>query len=203
MLTGTSAKNMRCGVASMRRTTGAALAVLVGTVVVTGCSSSGPQLGATKPQLVAIDQGGPVSASDTVPLHTPYIFNMRDLCTRSGKAVTVTKVVPARPTGGMRIADWGIRYDHPGSGYLHGAPGGLPGHVSDLSGFSPHTAVTVRCGEHSQRRDEFIVSLARSSPKATMTGVWLYYGSGQRTFAQYAFKLCASKRCPPPHMPGN
>jgi hypothetical protein len=188
----------------MRRTTGAALALLAGgTVLVAACSSSGSQHDATKAQLVAIDQGGPVSASDTVPLHTPYIFNMRDLCTRSGKAVTVTKVVPARPVGGIRVADWGIRYDHPGSGFLHGAPGGLPGHVSDLSGFSPHTAVTVPCGEHAQRRDEFAVSLARSSPKATMAGLWLYYGTGQRTFAQYAFKLCASKRCPLPRMPGN
>lgn len=198
MLTRASADNVRYGAASMRRTTGAALAVLVGTVVVTACSSSGPKLVVLNPT-----DGGGVAASDTTPLDTPYVFPLEHLCTPSGKAIKVTKVTPAHPRGGIRVVDWGIRLDSPGGPYLTGSPGGLPDRVSDISGFDRDTPVTAPCSNHSKRINEFDVSLSRSTPKATMTGVWLYYGSGQRAFAQYAFRLCASKRCPPPGMAGN
>jgi hypothetical protein len=126
---------------------------------------------------------------------------MRTLCT-SGKAITVTSIRAAHPSGGMKVVDWGIRSRYPGDRYTNSDNGGaFPGLVTQFRGFSPRTPVAAHCGDQ-QRVDEVDVALSMSSSRGAMTGLWVYY-DGRRTFSQYAFALCTSKTCPLPPTSSN
>jgi hypothetical protein len=122
---------------------------------------------------------------------------MRPLCT-TGKQIVIAKVQPAQPSSGMRVADWGVWSSDPDP--VRDVVGGAPGLVSSAAGVSPKQPVTARCGRQG-RTNELYVSLERTSRRSDMAGLWVYYGSGRRTFVQYQFLLCASKACGPAPVP--
>jgi hypothetical protein len=176
--------------------------LMAAAALATGCSGgsgSGPRLKADGSDLT----GG----ADRVPLDTPYVLPLRPMCT-TGKPIHITKIAPARATG-MRVLDWAVRLDYPGDPYPSMSPSGSQVRLSRISGFSSRTPITARCDQQ-RRVDEVDVSLSRTVDHATMTGVWVYYGSGHRVFSQYSWALCAPTtkledcRDPDdPHRPGS
>lgn len=149
-----------------------------------GCSASasGPRLKAAGSDLT----GG----ADRVAANTPYVLPIRTMCT-TGKPIRITKIVAAKPTGGLRVLGWAVRLDYPGDPYYSMSPSGSQVRLSRIRGFSSRTPVAARCDQH-KHIDEVDVSLSRTADQATMTGLWVYYGSGRRVFSQYSWALCTT-----------
>jgi hypothetical protein len=120
-----------------------------------------------------------------------YVFPLRPLCT-SGGAITIDKVIAASPSGGMRVASWGVRADTGDTNYSNAVP--LFGPVERWKGFG-HRPVHVRCGDqHSV--EEFAVSVSRTSPElGRMQGLWIEYGRGKKLYVQNRVVICGATDC--------
>jgi hypothetical protein len=166
----------------------AVLAAAVGVLV--SCSSRSSPSG---PRLVAEGTGG---GGEVFPKTRPgvaYVVMLRSVCT-TGSPITVTRVVAAQPTGGVRVTSWGIRLIGPRSRTGVVVPD--HGDVSQMPGFT-HRRVTVRC--NAQAADRVAVSVSRKDlARGTMRGVWMYYANGQRVWSQFGFASCQHSPCPPP-----
>ncbi len=126
----------------------------------------------------------------------PYVFPMRALCSKGGP-VTIARVTPIEPSGGIQIVDWGVRKRYPGDPYTIDDNGGAaPGKVSQFRGFSESTLVDATCGDTTVV-DEFDVSVATPSARSAMAGVWIITSTGQRARCQYALALCTTTSCAP------
>jgi hypothetical protein len=180
---------------SQRHVRVAAVAVLLG--LSAACSSSGAAAPA-RPTLRWPDDTTASAAIPGVPVGTPYVFYIGEMCVTGGPIV-VTGVTLGRTEGHMQLLDWGFRRRFPGDTYSSGRndPGADPGQLSVLPGFT-HGPVVVRCSDH-EHSDQLDVNVQlAASGVAVSHGFWVHYRDGtgaHRSPAFFTLTLC-SRHCP-------
>ena len=172
-----------------------AAAMLLG--LLAACSSSGPAAPA-RPTLRWPDDTTASAAIPGVPVRTPYVFYIGEMCV-TDEPIVVTGVTPGRTEGHMQLLDWGFRRRFPGDTYSSGRndPGADPGRLYALPGFT-HGPVGVRCSDHTHS-DQLDVNVQLTAPGIAVShGFWVHYrdGTGEhRSPAFFTLTLC-SKHCP-------
>ena len=178
---------------------------IVGQVLMAGAVAAACSRSADGPVVLsAAGAGGKAGVSmDSVAPHTPWIFMTDSVCARGKGSATPLRVELVRPTGSMRLMDWGLRApaDSAASG---GPPAAGTGTVSKYPEFThaPIVAGATPCADDNDAPAYLLDVSVESSDAAitTASGLTLVYRSGGHTHTTYLpfyLTLCASKTCPP------
>ena len=170
------------------------VAVLVAVTTLASACSSG-----SSPDVLRVTGAGGkagVSMGSVVP-HSPWVFGTFGLCSEHG-VVKLSQVALVKPTGSMRIVDWGVHLD----------PVEMPaepGTVAKFQGFThgPVTAQEAPCNPADDNTTAFQLDVSvesLDSSNTTASGFTVMYRSGGHShavFVPFYLTLCASKSCPP------
>jgi len=147
------------GTVRQRRGRSCMLAALltVAAVLLAACGGdSGAQLRVPNSGFTGVGQSN-------APLDHPYTAGAMNVCTTGTTPVQITKVEPVRPSGPIRLLDWGLRrvdatHTYP-TAYV-----GLVRETLTAEGFG-HGPVTVRCSTPPRvAMDQFAFAVERTGP---------------------------------------
>jgi hypothetical protein len=145
------------------------------------------------------DGGSAGAIMQNVRLGTPYVYQMYDVCVKSGTA-TITSVEATKPIGKITVSDWLVRL--PEDWRASDIADGVPLAKATLPRFKK-AAITSPCSAHSDRvnlHTQFAVVVTLMSPAAAANGFTIHFRDGHgrsgTAFEPFSVTECTGTTCP-------